>query len=159
MILHLPNLPQHFLTEIKKRGGGELSLEIKRRAGEAGGQSQEVEREIRRCARPHEVSSRFRRDYRSLSFLFPLVSPVTTSKSSPFSGLEPTRLLLLAGLPWMRQEIPHSLQGFISPRLGCAQVPSVNYLPFPFVLRTLSDPVHEGGQEPEIHPSGHWPVL
>ena len=109
MTLHVPSLLQHFFPEIKRKGGDKLSLEIKQRAGESEGQSREVVGEIRRRVRPHEVSSRFRRDYRSLSFLFPLVSPVTTLKSSQFRVLEPTRQLLLARLPWMRQEMPHSL--------------------------------------------------
>lgn len=41
MVLQTPERPQHFMTEIKRERGGKLSLEVKRRMGEAGGQSRE----------------------------------------------------------------------------------------------------------------------
>lgn len=92
VVLQIPKLRQHFMTEIKRARGGKLSLEVKQRTGEVGGQSgEDSSKGNRRCVQrsPHQAPFRFRGDYRSLSFLFPLVSPVRTSTSSSLSGLEP----------------------------------------------------------------------
>lgn len=70
--------------------------------------------------KPSQGISSFRGDQRPLSFLFLLVSPVTTPKSSPLSGLGPEA----AAPPWpapLGETRGPLSKGVISPILQCAR--------------------------------------